>query len=125
MTHKRKHTAPPPIQAMTSLGTGRHLLPNVDGRTGPARRYRELVSNMTDDAGGDLPLTKHATVCRAAMLIVWAEQHEAGYCNGQDFDPQTYTTVCNSLRRLLQDLGLERRAKDITPSLADIMESSQ
>ncbi len=30
-----------------------------------------------------------------------------------------YTTGANALRRLLADLGLERRMRDLTPSLHD------
>ena len=82
-----------------------------------ARRYRELVTSMANDLGGDLPIAKQAVVNRAATLIVWAEQAEAEFANNGELDTQTYTTAINSLRRLLADLGLDRQAKDITPTL--------
>ena len=40
--------------------------------------------------------------------------------NGRGF--ASFTTAANSLRRLLADLGLERRAKDITPSLSTYLD---
>jgi hypothetical protein len=33
---------------------------------------------------------------------------------GEDLNIQEFTTAANALRRLLADLGLERRARDIT-----------
>ena len=37
--------------------------------------------------------------------------------NGKDIDIAEFTTATNALRRLLADLGLERRQRDLTPSL--------
>jgi hypothetical protein len=54
-------------------------------------------------------------VCRrAATLAVWCEQAEAEMAAGKDIDIGEFTTATNALRRLLQDIGLERKAKDIT-----------
>lgn len=113
----------PPVQAATRMGTGSSVLPGVDGRTGPARRYKELVANMAADLGGDLPTAKQAVVNRAATLIVWAEKAEAEFANSGELDTATYTTAINSLRRLLADIGLDRRAKDITPTLSEYISS--
>ena len=51
---------------------------------------------------------------RAAALAVWCEQAEAEQAQGSDFDVASYTTAANTMRRLLADVGLERRAKDVT-----------
>lgn len=40
---------------------------------------------------------------------------------GEDLDIAAFTTATNALRRLLADLGLERRAKDLTPSINGYM----
>jgi hypothetical protein len=42
---------------------------------------------------------------------------------GGVLDLAEFTTAANSLRRLLSDLGLERRARDITPSLSQYLTS--
>jgi hypothetical protein len=97
-------------------------LPGVDGRTWPARRYRELVACMSSDLGGELSTCKAAIVCRAASLITWTELQEAEHANSGKLDIQVYTTAVNSLRRLLSDLGLERVALDVTPSLSEAMQ---
>ena len=96
-----------------STGITPGKLPNVDGRTWPARRYRELVACMSSDLGVGLSTGKAAIVCRAASLMTWCEQQEAEHANSGKLDIQVYTTAVNSLRRLLADLGLERVARDV------------
>ena len=103
------------VQAKPEFSTGitPGKLPNVDGRTWPARRYRELVACMSSDLGGELSTCKAAIICRAASLMTWCEQQEAEHANSGKLDIQVYTTAVNSLRRLLADLGLDRVAKDV------------
>lgn len=113
-----KAASPSPFNA-TRVGTGRAILPGVDGRSAGARRYREIVHQLESDAGGDPSGAQQAIIRRAATLAVWCEQTEADFANGGDLDIQSFTTATNALRRLLADLGLERRARDITPSLRD------
>lgn len=60
-------------------------------------------------------------MARAATLALWCEAEETKLADGSDFDAGAYATISNSLRRLLCDLGLERRARDITPSLSDYL----
>jgi len=107
-----------PVKPEFSAGMTPGKLPNVDGRTWPARRYRELVTCMSGDLGGDLSTCKQAIVCRAASLMTWCEQIEAEHANTGKLDIASYTTAVNSLRRLIADLGLERRARDV-PSLQE------
>ena len=121
MPQKRPKIEKPKVQAMTRQGTGATLLPGVDMRTGPARRYRELVYCMVEDLGGDLPTAKQAVVNRAASLIVWCEKQEAEFALSGDLDVATFTTATNTLRRLLADIGLDRQTKDITPTLAEYL----
>ena len=111
--------APPPPQFSTRKGTGAIVLAGVDGRSMMARRFREITTGIEADLGGDLTEAQKHLVARAATLACWAEEREAELATGQDFDATQYATISNALRRLLADLGLERRAKDITPSLQD------
>jgi len=120
MPETSKPKAPPKPEFSTGLTPGR--LPGVDGRSWAARRYRELVANMADDLGDDLTVAKQAIVCRAAALVTWTEQAEAEFARTGKLDIQSFTTAVNSLRRLLADVGLERRARDLTPSLREVMQ---
>ncbi len=110
--------APPP-QFSTRKGTGAVVLAGVDGRSMMARRFREIAANIEGDLGGDLTEAQKHLMARAATLACWCEEREAELAKGEEFDAGQYATIANAMRRLLSDLGLERRSKDITPSLHD------
>lgn len=103
----------------TRIGNGTDLLPDVDGRSPMVRRIRELLDQFIADMGGDPSEAKRTIAKRAATLIVWCESAESKMANGEELDIGTFTTAANTLRRLLVDVGLERHARDVTPSFAD------
>jgi hypothetical protein len=105
-------------QARSRVSNGSTLLEGADGRSTAARRYRDVLNELISDLGGDPSGAQSAIARRAAALCVVCEQAEAEMVAGGVLDLGEFTTAANSLRRLLSDLGLERRAKDITPSLA-------
>lgn len=110
----------PTYQSRVSNGSST-FLDGVDGRTALARRYRDILRELTSDLGGD-PSAAQTIICRrAATLAVWCETAEAGMAAGKEIDIAEFTTATNALRRLLADIGLERKARDITPSLEQIM----
>ena len=110
--------APIPPEFSTRRGTGAVILAGVDGRSLMARRFREIVTGIEADLGGDLTEAQKHLLARAATLAVWSEARETDLANGIDFDAVQYATISNAMRRLLSDLGLERRARDVT-SLSD------
>jgi hypothetical protein len=109
--------AQPKPQAATRMGTGNTALAGVDMRTQGGRRYKELCADLVHHLAGDPTAPQLAIIRRAAALAVWCEGQEAAQASGGDFDVQAFTTAANSLRRLLTDLGLERRMRDATPTL--------
>lgn len=113
--------APPPPQFSTRKGTGAVMLTGIDGRSLMARRFREIVSGIESDLGGDLTEAQRHLVARAATLAIWCEERESELGEGGEFDAGAYATISNALRRLLSDLGLERRARDVTPRLSDYL----
>jgi len=121
MSATRTPLTPPKPQAGTRKGNGQIVLAGVDGRTGQARRFKEILATLVQDMGGDPSEAEKAIACRAATLALWCEETEVGYAQGGDFDVLTYATASNAMRRLLADLGLQRRAKDISPSLPDYL----
>jgi hypothetical protein len=102
---------------------GNTILDNVDGRSAMARRYRDLMSELTSDLGDSPSGAQTAIIRRACTLIITCEQAESELLAGVKLDVAEFVTATNSLRRLLSDLGLERRAKDITPSLEKYLAS--
>ena len=117
-------------QARSRVTNGRTLLPSIDGRCLYARRFRDLLSLHLDDLGGEdnCSESEKALVRRAACLIVECENLEDGFASaGSATESQlkVYQMVSNTLRRLLETLGLKRRPKDVTPvpSLAEYIAS--
>ena len=118
MARTRPQIAPPAPNNRTRTGLGRDLLPGVDARTWAGRRYREVAADLVEHLGGTVTVPQEALIRRIAQLSIWAERQEAIFANDpDDFDVSAFTTATNSLRRLLVDLGLEPRAKDVTPTL--------
>ena len=102
------------------IGNGTDVLPGIDGRSPSARRYKELLDQFIADMGGNPSEAKRTIAKRAATLVIWCETVEGMAVEGvKDLDIAAFTTACNTLRRLLADLGLERKARDITPTLKD------
>jgi hypothetical protein len=83
------------------------------------RRFRDLVETMTFDLGGAdfLSEFQKQLIRRAAALSVMAESVEADLVRDRPFAITDYGTVCDRLRRLCETLGLERVARDVTPTL--------
>lgn len=117
MTKTRRHISKPKPQGATRIGTQGTILAGVDMRTHGGRRFKELCADLVDHLGDDPTAPQFAIIRRAAALAVWCEQAEADQAQGGEFDVASYTTAANTMRRLLSDLGLERRARDVTPDL--------
>jgi hypothetical protein len=108
-------------KARSRITNGSELLPEIDGRSVWARRCRDLIALHVSDMGGEdhLSEAQRSIIRRAAVLTIELEQMEmrfaAGEASPRSLD--TYQRLTNTLRRVLQTLGIERRAKDVTPSL--------
>lgn len=92
-------------------------LDSLDQRTGAAKRVRELAGAITSDLGGDITAAQSVLVQRASIMAAIIEDQEARFARGEPIDIGPYTTLVNSLRRVLADLGLKRIAKDATLTL--------
>lgn len=114
-------SATPKPQARTRVGNGSAVLDGVDGRSVVFRRYREILAQLTSDMGGDPSEAQQQIARRAAMLAIWCEGEDTKAAKGQAIDIGAYTTASNSLRRLLESIGLERRARNVTPTIKEYM----
>ena len=99
------------------------LLPDLDGRSSAARRFRDLVSAFVADMGGldNCSEIKLGLLRRLAATTVQAELLEARMVNGEAVDIQTLCTLASTTVRLSTRLGLERVAKDVGPTLGDML----
>ena len=93
-------------------------------RSRGGRRFKELCADMVSHLAGDPTVPEFHLIRRAAALSVWCEGAEIVKANGGELDVASYTTATNTLRRLLSDLGLERRMRDTTPRLSAYIEGS-
>jgi hypothetical protein len=95
-------------------------LSSLDKRTSAAKRTHELIAGIATDLGGAEHLTEGAKqlVQRAAVLGAFIEDCEARWVAGEPFVVADYLPAINAQRRVLESLGLERRAKDVTPTLS-------
>jgi hypothetical protein len=105
-------------EARSRVSNGKAVfLDSVDGRSALARRYRDILAQLVSDIGGD-PSEAESIICRrAATLAVWCEQSESAMAGGTPLNIGEFTTAVNTLHRLVCTLGLERRARDIMPTL--------
>ena len=98
------------------------MVAGVDGRGTWARRLRDLIELHLNDLGGPdaVSSAERSIVRRAATLTVELEHLEARFAlagEAEAADLDLYQRTAGNLRRLLEAVGLERRARDITPSL--------
>jgi hypothetical protein len=96
-------------------------LGHLDGRTAAARRARELIEAIELDLGGGDRLSEGSRqlVQRAAVLGTFIESCEAQWLGGAAVDLADYLAAINSQRRVLATIGLERRSRNVTPSVAE------
>jgi hypothetical protein len=111
--------ARPHKSAQKSAIANGSLLPGVDGRSGWVRRCKELIADHVSDLGGadNASAAERSIIRRACVLTVELERLEVKFATaGQatDADLDLYQRTAGNLRRLLEAVGLQRRAKQAT-----------
>lgn len=102
------------LRARTRPG---QLLPGIDGRSAWTRRCKDLISAHITDLGGitNCSTAERSIIRRASVLTVELERMEHQFALDEQASPadlETYQRCANSLRRLLEAVGLQRRARD-------------
>jgi hypothetical protein len=95
----------------------------VDGRSAWIRRLKDLLGSHLSDAP-DASVAERSIIRRASVLEVELEMLEQEFAQAGQATAaalELYQRTANSLRRLLESVGLQRRQRDVTPSLADLM----
>lgn len=109
-----------PRRVSSAVSSGRRLFVLGNGNSPWSRRYRDLVRLHEQDISGGVALSQaqQSLVRRAAAIECELELMEGRLSLGQDVDLDVFTRSASHLRRILETLGLERRARDVTPSVA-------
>jgi hypothetical protein len=105
---------------------GGALIPGIDGRSPWLRRARDLIAAHLSDLGGEenTSTAERSLVRRAAVLAVELELLEKKFAlagGAQPSDLDLYIRASGGLRRLFEGINLRREARDITPTLEDIV----
>jgi hypothetical protein len=100
----------------------------VDYRGSQVRRTRDIIALHLSDLGGEANCSESelALVRVVAQLRVQLEAMERHWAERSDGraklgELRTYQSVSGALRRLLRELGLKRRAKQVGPSLGEVL----
>jgi hypothetical protein len=107
------------------VSNGSALLPGVDGRSPWVRRCKDVIAAHLSDLGGldNCSAAEHSIVRRAAVLTTELEVLEVRFAKAGEADAddlETYQRCANSLRRLLEAIGLQRRPRDVSLTLDQI-----
>jgi hypothetical protein len=96
----------------------------VDGRCAVARRYRDIATQIIADMGGasQCAEARLQLIRRFAAAAVLAEQMEAQLANGHSINIADHALLSSILVRLAQRIGIDRRSRNITPSLSEYLE---
>jgi hypothetical protein len=106
---------------------GRDLLPDIDGRSAMARRFKDITSAIIVDQGGldQCSESRLQLVRRFAAAAVLAERMESRLANGEDIFIEKHSLLCSTLVRISQRIGINRVPKTISPSLADLLRPAE
>jgi hypothetical protein len=118
----------PKAYARSRLTNGKDLLPNIDGRSLIARRYRDVCTAIASDQGGpdQLSEARIQLIRRYAACCVLAEEMESRLVRGEQIDITEYVQLTSTMVRIALRIGLDRVPRDISsPSLADILREAQ
>jgi hypothetical protein len=99
------------------------LRPRVDGRTLEARRYRQLVRDLTAELGGSLSTIEAALIGQAAALVVKSEIIQAQVIAGESSDSDEAIRLASESRRLLDGLRSKAKTKPAENALQEYLDA--
>lgn len=79
-----------------------NALPRPDGRTLPARRYRQLLREFEAELGGNLSAIDKALLGQAAALVVRSEAIQTAIVAGHAADTDEAVRLASESRRILR-----------------------
>ena len=108
-------------QQRSAVTNGTRILTNADGNSMWTRRYRDLIAGHASDLGGYdlLSEAQVSLIRRCAAMEIELEAMEGRLSRGEDVNLDLYTRTAGHLRRYLETLGINRVARDVTPTLRE------
>lgn len=96
---------------------------DLDLRTVAARRAQNVINQLLEDLGGaaNVSTAERQLVQHAGVLAAHIEDAETRFISGHKIEIDNFLAAVNTQRRLLATVGLQRRQRDVTPSLRDYL----
>jgi hypothetical protein len=103
------------------VSTGRDILPDCDGRSTIARRYRDISAAILADQGGESVCseTRQQLIRRFSAAAVIAEQMESALANGREIDVAAHCQLTSTMTRVAHRIGVDRIPRDVTGDALD------
>ncbi len=117
-TPPRARAADRSVYGRTKVSNGNALLPGIDNRNLWVRRCRDIIGMHISDIGGveNASAAEQSIIRRSAVLTVELERLEAKFATAGEASAEEldiYARIAANLRRMLESIGLERRAKPV------------
>ena len=87
------------------------------------RRFNLVRRALLSDLGCDPSKAQQSLAKSAAALAMIVDEKLERKLNGLPIDVNEFGTLTNNLRRQLEALGIERRARDVTQDLSKYIEA--
>jgi len=105
-------------------------LPDVDQRTAPAKHYKSIAADLLSDLGGsgECSTGEVELIRRISALGVLCSQVESKIVKGEalsDAEHANYIAALNAQSRCLARVGLRRRQRDVTPTVAEYIAAKE
>jgi hypothetical protein len=104
-------------------------LVRIDQNSGPGRFFSKMLRDIESDLGGrsrlsriELELTE--AFCGSAVALRY-QTHQILLGELAEVDLSSYATLGSTMLRIGGKLGFARRAKDVTPTLSDLLSEDQ
>jgi hypothetical protein len=108
----RARSAAVPRNNRSRLGNGSILPAGVDGRSGAARRWKELYRDSMERTDG-----RHEVLCRQlASLVVARERLDAAMASGETVDVLDLVRLAGQIHRTMRAMGLVTTDADVEPA---------
>jgi hypothetical protein len=123
----RDHPNSRAANTRSSVTNGKRLFTHAPSSQAWLRRLRDLLDLHIADLGGEniVSTAEHSICRRIATVTVELEIMERRFATkgkgASERDLDLYLRGANSLRRLLEAIGLKRVARDVTPLLQDYL----
>jgi hypothetical protein len=123
---RRRHNPIYRVAARTHATDGRELLPDIPPDNPWRIRYERTLARHVADLGGEQNLSaqEFAILKHACVLSIELDSLAMNFARKGKADAvllDLYGRTANTLRRQLEALGLNRRARDVTPSLSEYL----